>query len=256
MVLPDFRLSMASWPFVAYAQGENRAAAFGRPAWGEKMREIAEDLPSVRLAVCVDRNALAGRGRGIFFVPAEGVSAQDVNEMARSGRGLVAAAMTAERAFTLGLMPLAQARSDSRVRYLVSVEAVACAETGISASERALTLRTLAAHSTTAVDLVSPGHIMPSIVATRIGPESELQELAFHAASAHGNALAIAWCDILDDAGDVASAPWCEALAVKLGLVLLVRRGDALVEAAMLDRSMTDPVIRVGVGGLDLGQFA
>ncbi|MGL6044448.1 MAG: hypothetical protein ACRC1J_11040, partial [Sandaracinobacteroides sp.] len=104
--------------------------------------------------------------------------------------------------------------------------------------------------------LVSPGHIMPAIVSTAIGPASALQDLAFHAAQQGGGALAIAWCDILDDAGAVASSDHCEALARRLGLPLLVRRGEAVVDAARLDIGAADPVLPVGQGGLDLGQFA
>ncbi|MGL6043367.1 MAG: 3,4-dihydroxy-2-butanone-4-phosphate synthase, partial [Sandaracinobacteroides sp.] len=77
------------------------------------MSDPTADLQPVRLTILVDRTSLGGRGRGIFFAQGDRVSADEINEMARSGRGLIAAALTAERAFALGIAPLAQARRDT-----------------------------------------------------------------------------------------------------------------------------------------------
>jgi 3,4-dihydroxy 2-butanone 4-phosphate synthase / GTP cyclohydrolase II len=218
---------------------------------------IATDVPIGSLSILIDRSALGRRGRGIFFQPANQISAQDVNLMARHGRGVIGAALTAHRAFALGLSPLATNHSrENAPRYMASVEAKACSETGISAAERAMTLRALGATSTTAADLVSPGHIMPAIVPERAGQVAGLEAIAFHYAVRSNEALAIAWCDILDSGGDVAGWAGCAELSDSLGLPLLVRMGDAAIAAEIVHLSGQAPIINVNSGGLGLGQFA
>lgn len=209
------------------------------------------------LSILIDHAALDGAGRGIFFQAAEKISDREVNMMARFGRGIVGAALTAQRAFALGLKPMGNAGSGSRVLpFVASVEAVACTETGISAAERALTLRTLARDGASPLDLVSPGHIIPSIVPHEERTEGSLEALAYHHAARFNGAHAIAWCDILNAEGDVGDAAHCTALAAGLELPLLIRRGASAVEATALAQSGKLKNLDVRVGGLDLGQFA
>ncbi len=221
------------------------------------MGGITRDVPIGTLSILIDRSALNQRGRGVFFQQADAIDAQDVNVMARHGRGVIGAALTADRAFALGLTPLNNTHvRNNAPRYMASVEALACTDTGISASERATTLRCLAGADTRPNDLVSPGHIMPAIVPEFSGPDTSLEALAFHHASRSGGALAIAWCDILNDEGDVADWAYCASLAQTLAVPLLLRLGDAAVSAEVVERSGQPPVIQVKSGGLDLGQFA
>lgn len=221
------------------------------------MDDISRGMQEGVLSVLVDRSALDGRGRGLLFQAAEHITAENVNVMARHGRGVIGAALTADRAFALNLAPMTDTRKrENAPRYMASIEAKACTETGISAAERALTLRTLAARDCAAADLVSPGHIMPAIVAERVLVDVRLETLAFHHAARFNDALAIAWCDILDLDGEVASSVYCAALSRTLSLPLLVRVGDTAVDIATLDRSAQKPSLTVRSGGLDLGQFA
>lgn len=222
------------------------------------MAGITRDVSVGTLSILIDKAALNGRGRGVFFQQADAIDAHDVNLMARHGLGVIGAAMIADRAFALGLLPLNSSHiRDNAPRYMASVEARVCTETGISAAERAMTLRCLAGAGTKPGDLVSPGHIMPAIVPERLTcTDSNLEALAFHFAARTGDALAIAWCDILDTAGEVADWSYCAALAETLALPLLVRLGDSVVSADAVKRSGKAPVIDVSSGGLDLGQFA
>ncbi len=221
------------------------------------MNGLSRGAPRGALSVLVDRSALNGRGRGILFQAAESISADDVNMMAQHGRGVIGAALTADRAFALGLSPMNDARQRANApRYMASVEAKACTETGISAGERALTLRTLAAVDCSTADLVSPGHIMPAVVPPQAQVDSRIEVLAYHYAARFNDALAIAWCDILDASGEVADADHCSALAQSLSLPLYIRVGDAAVDYAAFVKSIRPPSIDVSVGGLDLGQFA
>lgn len=221
------------------------------------MNGLSRGAPRGALSVLVDQSALNGRGRGILFQAAESISADDVNMMAQHGRGVIGAALTADRAFALGLSPMSDGRQRANApQYMASVEAKACTETGISAAERALTLRTLAAADCNAADLVSPGHIMPAVVPTQAQVDSRIEVLAYHHAARFNDALAIAWCDILDASGEVADADQCSALAQSLSLPLYIRVGDAAVDYAVFAKSIQPPSIDVSVGGLDLGQFA
>jgi 3,4-dihydroxy 2-butanone 4-phosphate synthase/GTP cyclohydrolase II len=106
-------------------------------------------------------------------------------------------------------------------RYLASVEAARCTETGISAAERALTLNVLGDLQSVPTDLKVPGHIMPAVVHEGVDSGSPLASTARCYVQARHQSLVVAWCDILDENGDLASADYCEALASKLGLVLL-----------------------------------
>jgi 3,4-dihydroxy 2-butanone 4-phosphate synthase / GTP cyclohydrolase II len=209
------------------------------------------------LSIAVDPAALDGRGRGLFFQSGEAATAESVNLMATSGRGLVSAALFADRACTLGLSPFAR----DRVRpcmplYLVSVESSACKETGISAYERALTLNTLANPGCGMADLVTPGHIMPCVVPQELGPDSGLHALALHHVRRFGGSMVAAWCDILDEEGDLASAHACVALGQSLGVGLYIRRGADLISLNVLAQSRFAPAYDVGLGGLDFDQFA
>jgi 3,4-dihydroxy 2-butanone 4-phosphate synthase / GTP cyclohydrolase II len=221
------------------------------------MAGLVQDLPIGALSILIDRSALNGRGRDIFFQQADAIDAQDVNQMARYGRGVIGAALTADRAFALGLSPLSNTHSRVNApRYLSSVEARACTETGISAGERAITLRCLGAAGSRPSDLVSPGHIMPAVVSETVGPDASLESLAFYFALRSSGALAIAWCDILDTSGEVANWTFCAKLSQTLDVPLLVRIGDAVIGADVAERSGQAPIINVDSGGLDLGQFA
>lgn len=148
-----------------------------------------------------------------MVAPARGVTAEAINQMALYGRGVVSACLTLERAFELGLRSMARANGRPGMpRFMVSVEAAACTETGISAAERALTLRALGDPASTPHDLHMPGHIMPCLPPGDSDKDGLLATATSYVAAISGVAVA-AWCDILDDSGDLASAEYCLALA-------------------------------------------
>lgn len=172
------------------------------------------------IAIMVDRDARSGRGRGIFFAPALDIGADTVNEMARSGRGLIACCIGTRRAFDLGLEPMRGAtQRPGKPHYLVSVEAAACPDTGISAADRAMTLRVLGDPASGPGDLCTPGHIMPCLPPDG-ADRGSIVALAFEHVSLHSGMPALAWCDILDERGEVASAKYCMELGKRLGCAL------------------------------------
>lgn len=99
---------------------------------------------------------------GVLLAPAEDISAEKINFMVRQARGLVCLTLTAERCTQLQLPPMAGgAASPFANRFTVSIEAAEGISTGISAADRARTIRVAVARGARARDVVQPGHVFP-----------------------------------------------------------------------------------------------
>ncbi|WP_336951610.1 3,4-dihydroxy-2-butanone-4-phosphate synthase [Sphingobium aromaticivastans] len=171
------------------------------------------------LAILIDRRAMAGKGRGILFMPAQNIETTDVVTMVNGGRGVCTITLNEGAAMRLGLYPQGEGPRAGEVPYFVnSVESVACEETGISAKERAITLRTVASPEAVAKDIVTPGHIMVQVARNILREGAGLSELANAFLSARGIARFAAWIDILDDTGEIGDSDWCVELGARLGL--------------------------------------
>lgn len=187
---------------------------------GHCLQRRMRDVVGGALAVLIDDRALSHAGRGIFFAAAASLTSTQAAIMATRGRGILSIALDEPMAMRLGLshMPRSQGVLGTEPIFLVSIEAASCPGTGISAEDRALTIRVAGDSGSTANDLVTPGHIMPLLVRRPLGETASLAEIAYAATRAASPAGAAAWCDILDDAGGVASAESCRAVARGLGL--------------------------------------
>src|SRR6202158_3980798 len=122
--------------------------------------EILEDLRRGKMAVIMDDEDRENEGDRLMA--AECVRAEDVNFMARYGRGLICLTLTRERCRQLRL-PLMVSETDSshRTNFTLSIEAAEGVTTGISAHDRAHTIKTAVAPKARAEDLRQPGHIFP-----------------------------------------------------------------------------------------------
>ncbi len=182
-----------------------------------RMRAAAAALEAGGVVIVVDAAALGGAGRGFFLHVAALASADVVNTTILHGRGITCFSVTPEQAMRLGLTLAGEYRPDHRgPLFLRSVEAAECDGTGISAADRALTLRAAGRPDAGIASLKSPGHVVPAMTAAqgRDAPAVADQALAvLRGLTAHDVA---AWTDILDDDGDVADAEWCDALAARL----------------------------------------
>jgi 3,4-dihydroxy 2-butanone 4-phosphate synthase/GTP cyclohydrolase II len=99
---------------------------------------------------------------GDLVMAASKVTPNAVNFMAKFGRGLICAPITAERAAQLGLPRMvAQNRECFKTDFTVSVDATRGISTGISAKDRAATIRVLADPDSKPRDLIQPGHVFP-----------------------------------------------------------------------------------------------
>ncbi len=119
-----------------------------------------EALQQGRMVILVDDEDRENEGDLVF--PAELTSAETINFMAMHARGLICLALTSERVEELKLpMMTAKNQSPKQTAFTVSIEAREGVTTGISAHDRARTVRVAVDPSMSAADLVSPGHIFP-----------------------------------------------------------------------------------------------
>src|SRR5947209_12802864 len=115
--------------------------------------EIIAEIRAGRVVILVDDEDRENEGDLVFG--AEFVSADKVNFLATHGRGLICMPITEERAQRLGLRPMVeQNRSRHGTNFTVSIEAAEGISTGISAHDRALTIKVAAAENAKPSDVV------------------------------------------------------------------------------------------------------
>lgn len=124
------------------------------------IEEILEDIAEGKMVVIVDDEDRENEGD--LLMAASKVRPEDINFMATHGRGLVCMPITKERCAQLDL-PLMVSQNDEKfsTNFTVSIEASEGVTTGISAYDRALTVRKAVAPDATAADIVQPGHVFP-----------------------------------------------------------------------------------------------
>jgi 3,4-dihydroxy 2-butanone 4-phosphate synthase/GTP cyclohydrolase II len=126
----------------------------------DSVESVVADLRKGRMVIVVDD---ADReNEGDLIMAAERVTAAAINFMAAQGRGLICVPTTSERLKQLGIEQMVvQNRETLRTDFQVSVDAARGITTGISAADRALTIKTMAGPTTVREDLVQPGHVFP-----------------------------------------------------------------------------------------------
>ena len=161
---------------------------------------------------------------GDLVVAAEKVTPEAVNFMAKHGRGLVCLAMTEERCKKLELPLMVEGSNTSPfgTNFCIPIEAKGKVTTGISAFDRAATIRTAIDARTRPEDLVRPGHVFPvrarpGGVLKRAGHTEASVDLAILAGLRPGAAI----CEIMNDDGTMARLPDLQAFALEHRLPLL-----------------------------------
>jgi 3,4-dihydroxy 2-butanone 4-phosphate synthase/GTP cyclohydrolase II len=180
--------------------------------------EILEQLGLGRMAVMMDDEDRENEGDLLML--ASLVRPEDINFMARYGRGLICLTLSRERCRQLRL-PLMVAGNDSQngTNFTVSIEAAEGVTTGISAYDRAQTVRVAVAPDARPEDLTQPGHIFPLMaqpggVLTRAGHTEAGCDLARLA----GYEPAAVIVEILNEDGSMARRPDLERFARTHGL--------------------------------------
>ena len=124
--------------------------------------EILEDLQKGKLVVIVDDENRENEGDLVFI--AEKVDSEKINFMAKHARGLICLALDDERVKKLQLELMANENaSRNKTAFTVSIEAKHGVTTGISAMDRAQTVKVAVSSNFKSGDLVSPGHIFPLV---------------------------------------------------------------------------------------------
>ena len=175
--------------------------------------EILAELRAGRMVIIMDDEDRENEGD--LVMAAQGVSAADINFMARYGRGLICLTLTRERCAQLRL-PLMVSDTDreQRTNFTLSIEAAEGVTTGISAYDRAHTVRTAVRPEARAEDLRQPGHVFPIMaqpggVLTRAGHTEAGCDLARLA----GFEPAAVIVEIMNEDGTMARRPQLEEFA-------------------------------------------
>ena len=169
--------------------------------------EIIADIRAGRIVVLVDDEDRENEG-DLFFA-AEFVTADKINFLATHGRGLVCMPITEEHAERLGLRPMvARNRTRHGTNFTASIEAAEGISTGISAHDRALTIRVATSSDARAEHIVQPGHVFPLVaqpggVLVRAGHTEACCDIARLA----GLAPAAVICEIMNEDGTMARLP-------------------------------------------------
>ncbi|MBO0858896.1 MAG: 3,4-dihydroxy-2-butanone-4-phosphate synthase [Chloracidobacterium sp.] len=181
------------------------------------------DFRAGKFVIIVD--AEDRENEGDLAIAAEFATPQAVNFMAREGRGLICLAMTGERLDQLRI-PMMAPSADNTSRFgtafTVSVDAVRGVTTGVSAFDRATTIRALIDPVTRPGDIARPGHLFPLRAAEGDVLERQGQtEASVALARLAGLYPAAAICEIMNDGGAMARLPELESFAARHRLKII-----------------------------------
>ncbi len=180
--------------------------------------EAIEDMKAGKFLIIVDDEDRENEGD--LVMAAEKVTPEAVNFMAMHARGLICVPLTGKRLDELKIpMMVSNNTSKYSTAFTVSVEAKHKVSTGISAADRAETIRVLVDPATKPEDLVQPGHIFPlrardGGVLVRAGHTEAVVDLPRLAGLSPAGVL----CEIMNEDGTMARLPQLEVMAEKFGL--------------------------------------
>lgn len=124
------------------------------------VEEIIQDLSIGRMVLMLDDEDRENEGD--LVMAASMVRPDDINFMARYGRGLICLTLTRERCEQLRLPLMVTGSSDHQgTKFTVSIEAAQGVTTGISAADRARTIQAAVAPQASPADITQPGHVFP-----------------------------------------------------------------------------------------------
>ncbi len=187
------------------------------------IHDILADLKRGKMVVVVDDEDRENEGD--LIIAADAITPDAINFMATHGRGLICMPMTRDRVRQLGL-PMMQRHNvgDDSTAFTVSIEAREGVTTGISASDRARTIKIAVDPQKTRDDIVTPGHVFPLVakdggVLVRAGHTEATVDLARLAGFQPAGVL----CEILNDDGSMARlrdlGKFCKSHDLKLGSI-------------------------------------
>ena len=192
-----------------------------QPSPFARIDDALAELRAGRFVIIVDDEDRENEGD--LAIAAEKVTPQAINFMATHGRGLVCLALTEARCDELGLPPMVERNTSTfGTAFTVSIEARDKVTTGISAADRAATVRAAVDPATRPEDLVRPGHTFPlraknGGVLARAGQTEASVDLARLA----GLVPAAVICEIMNEDGSMARVPDLVRFAARHGLKMI-----------------------------------
>lgn len=180
-----------------------------------RVEAALEDLRQGKMVILADDEDRENEGD--LTMAAEMVTPEAINFMAKEGRGLICLSLTEERADELGLDPMVSENDSSfETAFTVSIEAKRGVTTGISAADRAHTIKVAIDENSGAGDLARPGHVFPlrarkGGVMVRTGQTEGSMDLARLAGLKPAGVI----CEIMNDDGTMARMPQLEDFARK-----------------------------------------
>ncbi|HTS86644.1 MAG TPA: bifunctional 3,4-dihydroxy-2-butanone-4-phosphate synthase/GTP cyclohydrolase II [Usitatibacter sp.] len=211
-------------------------------------QELVDELRHGRMVVLAD--AEDRENEGDLVLAADFVTPEAINFMAMHARGLICLTLTEEKCRSLNLpLMVNDNRSPMGTAFTVSIEAATGVSTGISAADRARTVRAATAKHAKPEDIVQPGHIFPVMaqnggVLVRAGHTEAGCDLA----EAAGLTPAAVICEIMNPDGSMARMPellaFAKAQGLKIGTIadLIRHRSETerLIER-VADRTVSTP---------------
>lgn len=182
------------------------------------IQEIVEDIRQGKMVILMDDEDRENEGD--LIMAAELVRADDINFMATFGRGLICLTLTQQRCEQLSLPLMVKSNNDLHsTNFTLSIEAAKGVTTGISAADRAITVRAAVAVDARPSDIVQPGHVFPlkaqpGGVLTRAGHTEAGCDLARMANLEPASVIV----EILNEDGSMARRPDLEKFAKQHGL--------------------------------------
>ena len=216
------------------------------------IEEVIADAKAGKLFILVDDEDRENEGD--LCVVAECATADAINFMAKYGRGLICLALTRQRTEKLGLVMMDR-RNESRheTAFTVSIEAREGVTTGISAHDRAHTIKTAIDPNCNERDITTPGHIFPLVgrdggTLVRAGHTEAVIDIA--RAAGYDNPAGVI-CEIMNDDGRMARLPdlvtFAKAHDLKIAsiadLIAWRRRNESLVQR------MVETTVTTRIGG-------
>ncbi len=186
-----------------------------------RVEDAIRDIRNGKMVILVDDEDRENEGD--LTIAADFVTPEAINFMARHGRGLICLSITEEKAQALQLPPMVHDNSSAfGTAFTVSIEARRGVSTGISAHDRATTIRTAIAENAKTDDLVRPGHVFPIIarkggVLVRTGQTEGSVDLARIAGCTPAGVI----CEIMNEDGTMARMPDLERFSAEHDLPIV-----------------------------------
>lgn len=185
------------------------------------IEDAIKDIQSGKIVIVVDDEDRENEGD--FVIAAEFCTPEIINFMAKHGRGLICAALTTQRTKELALDMMVDSNTSlHETPFTISVDYIHGTTSGISAFDRAATIRSLIEAKTKPSDLARPGHIFPlrameGGVLRRAGHTEAVVDLCQHGGLIPAGVI----CEIMNEDGSMARVPQLLSVAQQFGLRII-----------------------------------